>query len=142
MPQEPMNPTLMDNYRQTLRVNSAPSFIDSSIPPMPVSIVSQGIRDFSLGQISAVTTVVRASAGTTTVTVPASKKWRVVYASMPGFTSQNFFITLTIGGTSFSLMSHQAVSEVNEAREYNIILNAGDQIAITHTGLVTYEEYS
>lgn len=40
---EPMNPTVMQTYRDTLQVGSAPSFIDSSEKIIPVAVVAGAI---------------------------------------------------------------------------------------------------
>lgn len=103
---EPMNPTVMNNYRTALQVNGAPSFIDSSQDVQPVAMIGHstsqtapmyvavtdgtdlalvdgsgnlGVQAFAQWKSSASASVFQAS-GSQTITVPANKIWIVTSA--------------------------------------------------------------
>lgn len=142
---EPMNSSMMDNYRTTLKVNGAPSFIDNQEKILPVAIISPGVRDFSFNQVgSNIVSVQRASAGTTTVTVPQGKIYVLVFARIPKWTSTNYSITVDLndGSGTLNLLDASGSGDLERAIPINVVLRAGASFNINHSGLVTYEVYS
>jgi len=100
MAQEPISPDLMKSYRDTLKIASAPSFIDTSLPIMPVAVVAQtstaevaqymrltyGTDELEINSDGSInvegaesTAILLYSNSTSTLgTVPAGKIWRIL----------------------------------------------------------------
>lgn len=162
----PISPLLQQAYRDTLLVSSAPVSIDSDVPIMPVAVVAtvntsssasftritdsvDNLAINTAGSINVVqsvpsgvpegstfATAQRASAGTTTVTVPASTVYWLISANCSQALACT--VSLSIGGTTYAYCGTTASAVTSANTNQLVKLVAGEQIFIQYSSMITY----
>ena len=126
---EPMNPTVMQTYRDTLQVGSAPSFIDSSEKIIPVAVVAGAVTaNVTLTPLlsapSSSQTLVRASNGGKAGTAITAGTGVLVYTVTAGKTLYvTGFMLSTNSGTNWELRDGTTIAGTVKASGQNCVGN-------------------
>jgi hypothetical protein len=161
MAQVPISPDIQKSYRDTLQIPDSPSFIDTRIPIQPVAVIAQtsvaelaqfqkitdGTDTLEVNTDGSLNTHERtdfvtlpSSSNGVFGTVPAGKKWIVVFYSVYSHTTNQTYLELGTAVVGSSLLAG-----VSNQSSCKIVMTAGQTADFTRPSasdraVITYYE--